>query len=85
MRQPSPVFPNGVSSAPACATPLNPPTAHPVLWRSRRGGERGVARPEVLQQLLGTCERVVQEVDSVEYGLTDIQVRRAAGAAAGRK
>lgn len=39
-----------------------------------RGGERGVARPEVLQQLLGTCERVVQEVDSVEYGLTDIQV-----------
>ncbi|KAI8464745.1 MAG: CobN/magnesium chelatase [Monoraphidium minutum] len=38
-----------------------------------RGGERGVARPEVLQQLLGTCERVVQEVDSVEYGLTDIQ------------
>jgi len=40
-----------------------------------RGGERGVARPEVLQQLLGTCERVVQEVDSVEYGLTDIQVR----------
>lgn len=38
-----------------------------------RGGERGVARPEVLQQLLGTCDRVVQEVDSVEYGLTDIQ------------
>ncbi|GBF96914.1 protoporphyrin IX magnesium chelatase [Raphidocelis subcapitata] len=38
-----------------------------------RGGERGVARPEVLQQLLSTTERVVQEVDSVEYGLTDIQ------------
>jgi hypothetical protein len=34
-----------------------------------------VARPEVLQSLLGSCERVVQEIDSVEYGLTDIQVR----------
>ena len=42
---------------------------------SRSGGERGVARPEVLQALLGTCDRVVQEVDSVEYGLTDIQAR----------
>ena len=40
-----------------------------------RGQERGVARPEVLQALLGTTDRVVQEVDSVEYGLTDIQVR----------
>jgi hypothetical protein len=39
-----------------------------------KGGERGVARPEVLQSLLGSCERVVQEIDSVEYGLTDIQV-----------
>jgi hypothetical protein len=29
----------------------------------------------VLQALLGTTDRVVQEVDSVEYGLTDIQVR----------
>jgi len=48
-------------------------------WASRnaysygRGGERGTARPEVLQGLLKTCERVVQEIDSVEYGLTDIQ------------
>lgn len=42
-----------------------------------RGRERGAARPEVLQSLLATTERVVQEVDSVEYGLTDIQVRRA--------
>ena len=25
-----------------------------------KGGERGVARPEVLQELLGSCERVVQ-------------------------
>ena len=39
-----------------------------------RGVERGTARPEVLQSLLKTTERVVQEVDSVEYGLTDIQV-----------
>lgn len=38
-----------------------------------RGGERGTARPEVLQGLLATCDRVVQEIDSVEYGLTDIQ------------
>lgn len=38
-----------------------------------RGQERGQARPEVLQSLLGTTDRVVQEVDSVEYGLTDIQ------------
>ena len=39
-----------------------------------RGSERGSARPEVLKALLQTTERVVQEVDSVEYGLTDIQV-----------
>ena len=38
-----------------------------------RGAERGTARPEVLQQLLKTTERIVQQVDSVEYGLTDIQ------------
>jgi magnesium chelatase subunit H len=48
-------------------------------WASRnaysygKGDERGAARPEVLQALLRTTERVVQEVDSVEYGLTDIQ------------
>ena len=39
-----------------------------------RGSERGTARPEVLQALLATTDRVVQEIDSVEYGLTDIQV-----------
>lgn len=44
------------------------------LCPAGKGGERGVARPEVLQALLGSCERVVQEIDSVEYGLTDIQV-----------
>ena len=38
-----------------------------------RGSERGTARPEVLEALLGTTDRVVQVIDSVEYGLTDIQ------------
>ena len=33
----------------------------------------GTARPEVLDKLLQTTERIVQEIDSVEYGLTDIQ------------
>jgi magnesium chelatase subunit H len=48
-------------------------------WQSRntfsygRGGERGTARPELLQSLLQSTERIVQEIDSVEYGLTDIQ------------
>lgn len=37
------------------------------------GGVVGTARPKVLDKLLATTERVVQEVDSVEYGLTDIQ------------
>eukprot|EP00804_Cyclotella_cryptica_P016326 CCRYP_009901-RA/>CCRYP_009901-RA protein AED:0.09 eAED:0.09 QI:132/1/1/1/0.94/0.88/18/1271/1454 len=38
------------------------------------GGTRsGTARPDVLNKLLATTERVVQEIDSVEYGLTDIQ------------
>eukprot|EP00903_Cladosiphon_okamuranus_P008053 g7767.t1 len=48
-------------------------------WQDRnafsygRRGERGRARPEVLQSLLANTERIVQEIDSVEYGLTDIQ------------
>lgn len=68
-----------------------------TTWAARnafsygRGGERGTARPEVLQALLATTDRVVQEVDSVEYGLTDIQeyyantgaLRRAAQTAKG--
>lgn len=37
------------------------------------GSKSGTARPEVLDLLLATTERVVQEIDSVEYGLTDIQ------------
>ncbi len=40
-----------------------------------RGGERGAARPEVLKSLLSTTSRIVQQIDSVEYGMTDIQVR----------
>ena len=48
-------------------------------WASRnaysygRGAERGAARGDVLQSLLRTTQRVVQQIDSVEYGLTDIQ------------
>ena len=37
------------------------------------GSVTGTARPAVLEKLLSTTERVVQEVDSVEYGLSDIQ------------
>lgn len=36
-------------------------------------GSSGTARPAVLDKLLSTTERVVQEVDSVEYGISDIQ------------
>lgn len=50
-----------------------------------RGGERGCARPEVLRALLSTTERVVQQVDSVEYGLTDIQARGQEGMFCRRK
>ena len=47
-------------------------------WTQRNGfsygrKDKGQARPEVLQQLLKTSDRIVQEIDSVEYGLTDIQ------------
>ncbi|MCT7971884.1 magnesium chelatase subunit H [Laspinema olomoucense] len=47
-------------------------------WQSRNvfsygRKDKGKARPEVLQQLLKTSDRIVQEIDSVEYGLTDIQ------------
>lgn len=38
------------------------------------GGEKGgQAQPEVLRALLKTVGRVAQEIDSVEYGLTDMQ------------
>ncbi|BAZ44005.1 magnesium chelatase subunit H [Chondrocystis sp. NIES-4102] len=35
--------------------------------------DKGQARPEVLSQLLATSSQIIQEIDSVEYGLTDIQ------------
>ncbi len=47
-------------------------------WQSRNvfsyGREdKGQARPQVLDKLLQTSDRIIQEIDSVEYGLTDIQ------------
>ena len=47
-------------------------------WRDRNvfsygRQDKGKARAEVLTQLLHSCDRIVQEIDSVEYGLTDIQ------------
>ncbi len=47
-------------------------------WESRNvfsygKQDKGQARPQVLKQLLQTSDRIVQEIDSVEYGLTDIQ------------
>lgn len=43
--------------------------------RNNNAGEGSSATksPEVLDKLLTTTERIVQEIDSVEYGLTDIQ------------
>jgi magnesium chelatase subunit H len=47
-------------------------------WRDRNTfsygrNDKGQARPEVLTSLLQTTGQIVQEIDSVEYGLTDIQ------------
>lgn len=47
-------------------------------WQSRNvfsygRKDRGEARSQVLETLLKTTDRIVQEIDSVEYGLTDIQ------------
>jgi magnesium chelatase subunit H len=47
-------------------------------WQSRNSfsfgrQDKGQARPEILKQLLNTTSQIVQEIDSVEYGLTDIQ------------
>jgi magnesium chelatase subunit H len=55
--------------------------------------DKGQARPEILDQLLATSSTVVQEIDSVEYGLTDIQeyyantggLKRAAEKQSGKK
>jgi magnesium chelatase subunit H len=35
--------------------------------------DKGQQRSQVLQSLLKTTDRIVQQIDSVEYGLTDIQ------------
>ncbi|MGB3291772.1 MAG: magnesium chelatase subunit H [Phormidesmis sp.] len=35
--------------------------------------DQGQARPEILDSLLKSTGRIVQQIDSVEYGLTDIQ------------
>ena len=51
-------------------------TSRNVFSYGRNEGDTtksGTARPEVLDKLLETTERIVQEIDSVEYGLTDIQ------------
>ncbi|MFN8500346.1 cobaltochelatase subunit CobN [Kouleothrix sp.] len=37
------------------------------------GGRAGTAAPETLRGLLGTVDHVFQAIDSVEYGLTDMQ------------
>ncbi|NJL11047.1 MAG: protoporphyrin IX magnesium chelatase, partial [Calothrix sp. SM1_7_51] len=47
-------------------------------WKSRNvfsygRQDKGQARPEILMQLLQSTSKIVQEIDSVEYGLTDIQ------------
>jgi magnesium chelatase subunit H len=47
-------------------------------WQGRNGfsygrADKGEARPQVLAALLRSTDRVVQQIDSVEYGLTDIQ------------
>lgn len=47
-------------------------------WRDRNvfsygRGDKGQARPEILDSLLKSTGQIVQQIDSVEYGLTDIQ------------
>ena len=47
-------------------------------WQSRNAfsygrNDKGQARKDVLNTLLKTTSQIVQEIDSVEYGLTDIQ------------
>lgn len=67
-------------------------------WKGRNSfsygrQDKGQSRPEILDKLLETSSTVVQEIDSVEYGLTDIQeyyantggLKRAAEKQSGRK
>jgi magnesium chelatase subunit H len=47
-------------------------------WKTRNAfsygrQEKGQARPEIMDVLLKSTGRIVQQIDSVEYGLTDIQ------------
>ena len=69
-----------------------------TTWESRNmfsygRKDKGKARPEVMAELLKTSDRIVQEIDSVEYGLTDIQeyyantggLKRAAEKQSGKK
>ncbi len=47
-------------------------------WQSRNSfsygrQDKGESRPDILNQLLKTTSTIVQEIDSVEYGVTDIQ------------
>ncbi len=47
-------------------------------WQSRNGfsygrNDKGQDRSLILESLLKTTDRIIQEIDSVEYGLTDIQ------------
>ncbi|MEB3292207.1 MAG: magnesium chelatase subunit H [Synechococcales bacterium] len=47
-------------------------------WRDRNHysygrQDKGQARPEILKTLLQSTDRIIQQIDSVEYGLTDIQ------------
>jgi magnesium chelatase subunit H len=69
-----------------------------TTWRDRNTfsygrKDKGQARPEVLDTLLKSTDRIVQEIDSVEYGLSDIQeyyantggLKRAAEAKRGKK
>jgi magnesium chelatase subunit H len=47
-------------------------------WRSRNAfsygcNEKGKARPEILETLLKSNGRIMQQIDSLEYGLTDVQ------------
>ncbi|BAZ39079.1 protoporphyrin IX magnesium chelatase [Calothrix sp. NIES-4101] len=47
-------------------------------WQSRNSfsfgrKDKGQSRPEILTTLLETTNEIIQEIDSVEYGLTDIQ------------
>lgn len=47
-----------------------------LQYLNRNANHLPMCHPQVLQALLRTTDRIVQQIDSVEYGLTDIQVRQ---------